>query len=199
MTSISRRVFGVIAGLALAALTACNLENLEAPGLAKDKDQAAREVYARFRSGDLDPIRPRFGPEMQGPEADAAMPQIVALIPKAEPTKVRLLSWKSNWSALSGPRTENLVTTHEYSYPDIVVSAETVMTRDYPAQGQPGPWMIRGFHIKRDPVGGAAATPAAAAPGSATGETESFSSSEARQDEIGPPPGETGPSKPNKQ
>lgn len=167
MTAMSRRVFGVLAGLGLASLAACNvdLQNMEAPGLAKDKDAAAREVYQAFRSGDLTSIRPRFAPEMQGPQAEAALPQIIALIPKAEPTRSRLASWNLQWNAGTGGRTENLVTNHEYTYPDVVVLAETVMAREH-VGGKPGPWMIRGFHIKRNPVGGTAptATPESATP-----------------------------------
>lgn len=165
MTAMSRRVFGVFAGLGLALLAGCNvdLENMEAPGLAKDKDAAAREVYQAFRSGDLTSIRPRFAPEMQGPQAEAALPQIIALIPKTEPTKARLASWNLQWDAGTGGRTENLVTKHEYTYPDVVVLAETVMARQH-AGGKPGPWMIRGFHVKRNPVGAPAAATASDAP-----------------------------------
>jgi len=158
MSALSRRLLGLVAAAGLALVAACNMdfENMDAPGLAKDKDIAAREVYAKFRD-DVNSIRPRFGPEMQGPEAEAAIPQIVALIPKGAPTKTRLASWRSNTS-LGSPSLESLVTTHEYTYPDVVVDAETVMSR--PA-GSRGAWTINGFHIKRR-APGTTATPAPA-------------------------------------
>lgn len=156
MTSISRRLIGVAAALGLMALAACNLQNLQAPGLAADKDQAARNVFKAMQKGDLAGIP--LGPEMSTPEAQAAIPQIFAMIPKGEPTKVRLVSWKTNWSALSGPRSENMDTTHEYTFGTNVLMVETVMQRDIPASGQPGPWKLRGFHFK--PANAAATPPA---------------------------------------
>jgi len=169
MTAISRRLLGLAAAAGLALLAACNvnLDNVNAPGLGKDKDEAAREVYKAFASGDVSAISPRFAPEMQGPQAEAAIPQIMGLIPRGEPTKSRLASWSLNWNAGTDGRTENLVTNHEYTYPDTVVMAETVMARTH-SGGKPGPWMIRGFHIKRNPVGGAATGPSPAQPATPT-------------------------------
>ena len=155
MTAISRRLIGLAAALGLMALAACNLQNLQAPGLAADKDQAARNVFKAMQKGELAGIP--LGAEMSTPEAQAAMPQIFAMIPKGEPTKVRLLSWKTNWSALSGARSENQDTTHEYTFGTNVLIVETVLQRDIPASGSPGPWKLRGFHFKP----AAAATPAA--------------------------------------
>lgn len=154
MTAISRRLIGLAAALGLMALAACNLQNLQAPGLAADKDQAARNVFKAMQKGDLAGIP--LGAEMSTPEAQAAIPQIFAMIPKGEPSKVRLLSWKTNWSALSGARSENMDTTHEYTFGTNVLIVETVMQRDIPASGQPGPWTLRGFHFK---PATAAATP----------------------------------------
>lgn len=179
MTIFTRRLFGLAAAVGLTALAACNvnLQDIEAPGLGKDKDDAAREVYKAFASGDVSSISARFAPEMQGPQAEAAIPQIMALIPRGEPTKARLASWNLQWSAGTDGRTENLVTNHEYTYPDTVVLAETVMARTH-AGGKPGPWMIRGFHIKRNPVGGTPpeGTPADATP--ATGAAPANSANE---------------------
>ena len=208
MTAISRRLIGLAAALGLMALAACNLQNLQAPGLSADKDQAARNVFKAMQKGDLAGIP--LGAEMSTPEAQAAMPQIFAMIPKGEPTKVRLLSWKTNWSALSGARSENMDTTHEYTFGTNVLIVETVMQRDIPASGQPGPWKLRGFHFK--PAATAATPPAkgdqpAPTPAAQTGtnefveqpsdaprdpagrpsENESFAKSEARQDEIRKP------------
>jgi hypothetical protein len=205
MTDLTRRFLGVFAGLALVALTACNLENIQAPGLAKDKDDAARAVYEAFRKGDVSSIR--MGAEMSTPEAQAAIPRIIAITPKGAPTNVRLASWKTNWTALSGPRTEHMETVHEYTYGDKILSVETVMARDIPAQGPPGPWMLRGLHYTPRnadgsmPGGAAAATPGAATapavmnsqqppPAKKDDNDGSFANWEARQDEIGPPPGE---------
>lgn len=175
MTAISRRLLGVAVALGLMALAACNLQNLQAPGLAADKDQAARNVFKAMQKGDLAGIP--LGPEMSTPEAQAAIPQIFAVIPKGEPTKVRLVSWKTNWSALSGPRSENMDTTHEYTFGTNVLMVETVMQRDIPASGQPGPWKLRGFHFK--PANAAATPPAKgdqppatpAGPATTTGQT----------------------------
>ena len=165
MTAISRRLIGLAAALGLMALAACNLQNLQAPGLAADKDQAARNVFKAMQKGELAGIP--LGAEMSTPEAQAAMPQIFAMIPKGEPTKVRLLSWKTNWSALSGARSENMDTTHEYTFGTNVLIVETVMQRDIPASGQPGPWKLRGFHFK-PATAPAGSTPAAkGAPASA--------------------------------
>jgi len=156
MTTISRRLFGAIAGLALVALAACNVQNISAPGLAKEKDEAARAVFAAFQKGDLSTLQ--LGEEMTTPEARAAMPQIVALTPKDTPTNVRLASWRTNWTALSGPRTENMETMHEYTFPGgRMLLVETVMARDLDAAGKAGPWRVRGFHMK--PQGGGAAQP----------------------------------------
>lgn len=208
MTAISRRLIGLAAAFGLMALAACNLQNLQAPGLAPDKDQAARNVFKAMQKGDLAGIP--LGAEMSTPEAQAAMPQIFAMIPKGEPTKVRLLSWKTNWSALSGARSENMDTTHEYTFGTNVLIVETVMQRDIPASGQPGPWKLRGFHFKpaetpaAPPAKGDQAAPPPAAqtgtnefveqpsdapadPAGRPSESESFANSEARQDELRKP------------
>jgi len=153
--TISRRILGVVLGLGLFGLAACNIQNISAPGLAKEKDEAARAVFEAFRKGDLSTLQ--MGAEMNTPEARAVLPQIVAAVPKEAPTRVRLASWKSNWTALSGPRVENLVTGHEYTYPDRVLMVETVMARDIAADGKPGPWRVRGFHMV--PQGGGPAAP----------------------------------------
>ena len=146
----TRRLFGLAAALGLAMLAACNLQNIQAPGLAADKDQAARNVLKAMQKGDLAGIQ--MGPEMSTPEAQAALPRIFQMIPKGEPTRVRLLNWKTNWSALSGPRSEDMQTTHEYTFGTDVIHVETVMQRDIPASGQPGPWKLRGFHFKPAPA-----------------------------------------------
>lgn len=211
MTAISRRLIGLAAVLGLMTLAACNLQNLNAPGLAADKDQAARNVFKAMQQGDLAGIP--LGAEMSTPEAQAAMPQVFAMIPKGEPTKVRLLNWKTNWSALSGARSENMETTHEYTFGTNVLLVETVMVRDIPASGQPGPWKLRGFHFKpaatattppakgdQPPTTPTAQTGANAfveQPTEATGvpgspaqpasDDGSFANSEARQDEIRKP------------
>lgn len=146
----TRRLFSLAAALGLTILAACNLQNLTAPGLAADKDQAARNVFRAMQKGDLAGIQ--MGPEMSTPEARAALPRIFQMIPKGEPARVRLLNWKTNWSALSGPRSENMQTTHEYTFGTSVLHVETVMQRDIPASGQPGPWKLRGFHFKPAPA-----------------------------------------------
>lgn len=197
MTVISRRVVGVFAAVGLALLAACNLSNLQAPGLAKDKEDAAKAVFTAFQRGDTSGLQ--MGPEMQTPEAQGAIPQIYAAIPKGTPSKIRLLNWKTNWSSLTGAREEVQVTNHEYTFPDVTLNVETVISRDIPAQGQPGPWKLRGFHFQ--PAGqpqvntppAKAETPAQATP--STGATNdfveqpsddgrSFAQDEASQDEI---------------
>ena len=156
MTVMTRRLIGVFAAVGLALLAACNLSNLQAPGLSHDKDEAARAVFKAVQKGDLSGIQ--MGAEMSTPEAQAAMPQVFAAIPKGEPSKVRLVSWSSNSTGLTGARTETLVTNHQYTFPAVTLDVETVMSRDYPAQGPVGPWKLRGFHFK--PAAAAAAAPA---------------------------------------
>ncbi|MBX7250130.1 MAG: hypothetical protein K1X35_13930, partial [Caulobacteraceae bacterium] len=159
MTAMSRRVLGIMGLIGLFALAACNLGDLQAPGLARDKDEAARAVFKAMQKGDLSGVP--LGPEMLTPEAQAAIPNIFASIPKGEPTKVKLLNWHSNWSALTGARTEDLETNHQYTFPNASIDVTTVMQRQIPAQGQPGPWKLRGFHFK--PSGSAPAAPPAKA------------------------------------
>jgi len=179
MTVITRRAIGVFAAVGLALLAACNLSNLQAPGLSHDKDEAARAVFKAMQKGDISGLQ--LGPEMSTPEAQAAMPQIFAAIPKGEPSKVRLTSWSSNSTGLTGARTETLVTNHQYTFPAVTLDVETVMSRDYPAQGPVGQWKLRGFHFKP----AAAATPASPpAKGEAAAETTPTSANAA--------PGQTG-------
>jgi hypothetical protein len=169
MQSVSRRLASVVAAFGLALLAACNLQNLQAPGLNPQKEQAVRAVFTAMQKGDLSAVP--MGPEMQTPEARAALPQIFAAIPKGAPSRVRLVSWKSNVNGLTGARTETLQTSHEYTFPAGVFTAETVMSRDFPASGPGGPWTLRGFHIarsattyRREPGGAPAPNTRAAAP-----------------------------------
>lgn len=191
MTALTRRFLGVFAGLALVALAACNIENM---GLDKEKDAAARAMFEAFRKGDVSRIQ--MGAEMQTPEAQAAIPQMIAAVPKGQPTSVKATGWKSNWS-MSGVRTENLETTHEWTFPEGVLVVSTVMAREAPEGGQMGPWKLRGLHFKpKEAVAPATPAPATSTPTSAeqpaaaSDEGRSFALDEARQDEIGAPTGE---------
>lgn len=159
MTAVTRRFLGVFAGLALAALAACNIQNM---GLDKEKDAAARAMFDAFRKGDVSQVQ--MGAEMQTPEAQAAIPQMIAAAPKGEPTGVKVVSWSTNWS-MNGGRTENLETVHEWTFPDGVLVVNTVMSREAPQGGQMGPWKLRGLHFKPKE---AAAPPAAPAKGTPT-------------------------------
>ena len=157
MTILLRKLAALGAAAAMTALAACNLQTLN---LDKEKDEAAREVYRLFNENP-EKLRPRFGPELQGPELEAALPQFQALIPDAEPTSVRVAGWKTNWEAGKG---EQLDVKHEYAYADRKIVASTVMTR----KGKDQPWIINGFHIETLPLsgdaGGTPATPAKGGP-----------------------------------
>lgn len=156
MTVVTRRFLGVLAGLALVALAACNIQNM---GLDKDKDAAARAMFDNFRKGDLS--QTPLGPEMQTPEAQAAIPQLMAIAPKGEPTAVKVLGWNVNFDMSAG-RTEKLQTSHEWTFPDRVLIVETVMSRSAPQGGQMGPWRLHGLAFRPKPAEGAPEAPAKA-------------------------------------
>ena len=142
MTAVTRRFLGVFAGLALAALAACNIQNM---GLDKEKDAAARAMFDAFRKGDVSGVP--MGPEMQTPEAQAAIPQMIAMAPKSEPTSVKVLGWSANWEATGG-RIETLKTSHEWTFPEGVLEVNTIMSREAPQGGEMGPWKLRGLSFK---------------------------------------------------
>jgi len=142
MSGIQRFLVSIVAAAGLIGLAACNFQTLN---LDKEKDEAAREVYRLFNEGDLAKLKPRFGPEMQNAEAEAALPQFAEIIPDAEPKSVRVAGWKTNWEAGKGERLE---TSHEYTYADRKVIASTVMSR----AKKDAPWIIHGFHVKTEPL-----------------------------------------------
>jgi hypothetical protein len=100
------------------------------------------KTFDQVVAGDVAGLRARGTAELQGPEAEAAVKQLQALIPKAPPTSSRTLRWQVFTSFSGGGEQASIV--REYTWPTHVALADTTLAR--PGAGQP--WQVRGFNLR---------------------------------------------------
>lgn len=129
-------------GLAMAVVLAGACSIKEPPGTPKDAEAAAVKTFDQVVAGDVAGLRARGTAELQGPEAEAAVKQLQALIPKTAPTSSRTLRWQVYKSFTGGGEQASII--REYTWPTHVALADTTLARQ--AAGQP--WQVRGFNLR---------------------------------------------------
>lgn len=140
MGGFSMRVMTWI-GLAMAVVLAGACSVKEPPGTPKDAEAAAVKTFDQVVAGDVAGLKARGTAEVQGPEADAAIAQLAALIPKGAPTASRTLRWQI-FMANAGHQRATII--REYTYPGHVLLADTTLFRS----SATAPWKVQGFNIR---------------------------------------------------
>ena len=125
--------------MAMVLTGACSIK--EAPDTPKDAEAEAIKTFDQVRAGDIAGIKARGTAEVQGPEADAAIAKLTALIPKGAPTESRTLRWQV-FMADAGNQRASIV--REYTYPGHVVLADTALAKP----NAKSPWKVQGFNVR---------------------------------------------------
>ena len=100
-----------------------------------------REAYQAIQTGDDAALQKIANPELKTPEADAAMKQVRAMMPKGKPSSSKLIGWNLHTQVGIG---STAILHSEHDYGDRVVLAQTHLAR----KAEADPWLVQGFHMQ---------------------------------------------------
>ncbi|WP_339743167.1 hypothetical protein [uncultured Maricaulis sp.] len=130
-------------GLCALVLSGCNFNEMVAGIVPDDAKPMLAELIAAVSDHDLEAFRPYLNPEIDQAAIEAALPQILELLPEGPPQEVKLTyAYLGASATLNAGTQRTLATVHTLTWDEQVLMLRLEMTSD-----ETGVWVINRFRF----------------------------------------------------